>query len=96
MSQFLRDFLPTLRNLTFFFFKVEAKVTYLVAVIGGHVAALLPPIVRFMTKQNSIWSKALIMPLTIWDCVLSYKQKYCFSGNRLVLQRITFKTEFPK
>ena len=30
-------------------------------------------IVRFMTKQNSVWSKALKMPLTIWNCVLSYK-----------------------
>ena len=31
--------------------------------------ALLPPIVIFMTEQNSIWSKALIMPLSIWHCV---------------------------
>ena len=32
-----------------------------------------------MTKQNSIWSKALIMLLTIWNCVLSYKKKNYFS-----------------
>ena len=24
------------------------------------------------TKHNSIWSKALSMPLTIWNCVWSY------------------------
>ena len=53
-------------------FKVVAKLTYVVAIIGGHVTARLLPIIRFMTKQNSIWSKALIMPLTIWNCVLSY------------------------
>ena len=43
-------------------FKVVAKLTYLVAIIGGHVTAKLPAklpyIVKFMTKQNSIWSKA--------------------------------------
>ena len=44
-------------------FKVVAKLTYLVAIIGDHVTAQLLPIVRFTTKQNSIWSKALIMPL---------------------------------
>ena len=47
--------------------KVVATLRYLVA-----------NIVRFMTKQNSIWSKALIMPLTIWNCILSYKQKNYF------------------
>ena len=52
-------------------FKVVAKLTYLVAIIGGHVTALLPPIVRFMTEQNSVWSKTLIMPLTLWNFVLS-------------------------
>ena len=35
------------------------------------------------------------MPLTIWNCVLSYKKKNYFSENRLVLQEITFRTEFP-
>ena len=59
-------------------FKVVAKLTCLVAIIGCHVTAKLPHIVRFMTKQNSIWSKALIMPLTIWYCVLSYKKKNYF------------------
>ena len=59
----------------------------LVATIGGHTTAWLPPIIRFMTKQNSIWSKALIMPLTIWNCVLSYQwNNYC-SENQLVLPR---------
>ena len=52
--------------------------------------AQLLPIVRFMTKQNSIWSKALIMPLTIWNCV-------CLI-NRIIIpvffQEITFTTEF--
>ena len=35
------------------------------------------------------------MPLTIWHCVLPYKQKNHFSENRLVLPRITFITELP-
>ena len=38
--------------------KVVAKLTYLVANIDGHVTAQLPLIGRFMSKQNSIWSKA--------------------------------------
>ena len=75
-------------------FKVVAKLTYLVAIIGGHVTAKLPHIVRFMIKQNSIWSKALIMPLTTWNCVLSYKKKNYFSENWLVLPRNYFRTEF--
>ena len=36
---------------------VVAKLTYLVAIIGGHVTTQLPPIVRFKTKQNFIWVK---------------------------------------
>ena len=36
-------------------------------------------------QQNSIWLKALILPLTIRDCVLSYKEKNYFSKNWLVL-----------
>ena len=59
--------------------------------MGGTVIAQLPPIVRFMTKQNSIWSKALIMPLTIWNCVLSHKKKNYFSENWLVLPRNYFQ-----
>ena len=35
------------------------------------------------------------MPLTIWNCVLSYKQKIYFSANHLVLPEISFRTEFP-
>ena len=63
--------------------------------MGGHVIAQLPPIIRFMTKQNSIWSKALIMPLTIWNCVLSYKGKSFSVKICLFSQEITFITEFP-
>ena len=63
------------------------KLTYLVSIMGGHVAARLPPIIRFMIKQNSIWSKALIMSLTIWNCVSSYKGKSYFSENWLVFPR---------
>ena len=62
-------------------FKTVAKLTSMVAIFGGHVTAGLPPIVRFKTKQNYIWSKALIMPLTIGNCVLSYKHKIFFSEN---------------
>ena len=32
------------------------------------------------------------MPLTIWNCVLSYKQKSYFCENPLVLPRISVKT----
>ena len=32
--------------------KVVAKLTYLVAIIGGHNTARLPPIIRFMTKKK--------------------------------------------
>ena len=42
----------------------------IVAKSGGHITAHLPSvqvIVRFKTKQNPIWSKALTMPLTIWN-----------------------------
>ena len=39
-------------------FKVVAKLTSQVATIDGHITAQLPPIVRFMSKQNSKWSKA--------------------------------------
>ena len=62
-------------------FMVVVKLTYLVAIMGGHVTARSPVIIRSMTKQNSMWSMALIMPLTIWNCVLSYKEKSYFSEN---------------
>ena len=54
---------------------VAAKLTYTVAIIIDGVIALAPVVffVRFMTKHDSIWSKALMMPLTIWNCVLSYQ-----------------------
>ena len=77
-------------------FKVVAKLTYLVAITGGHETARLPPMVSFMTKQNSIWSKALIMPLTIWNCVLSYKHKNYFSENWLALPRNYFHNRIPR
>ena len=53
-------------------FKAVEKLTYLVAIIGGCVYSY-HPLSDLWTKQNSIWSKALIMPLTIWNCVLSCK-----------------------
>ena len=67
----------SVRNLTFsvgscyLVFKVIAKLTFLAASIGGHATVQLPAIIRFMTKQISIWPKALIIT---WNCVLSYKQ----------------------
>ena len=73
-------------------FKVGEKLTYLEAIIGGHVTARVQPIVRFMTKQESIWSKELIMPLTIWNCVLTYKHKIKFSEN---LPRNYFQIRIP-
>ena len=36
------------------------------------------------------------MPLTIWNCVLSYKQKNYFSKNLLVLPRNYFRNRIPK
>ena len=76
--------------------KVVVKLRYLVATIGGLVTAQLPSIARFMTKQNSIWSKALSMPLTIWNCALSYKQKNYFSENKLVLLRNYFHNRISR
>ena len=35
------------------------------------------------------------MPLTIWNCVSSYKQKKSFSQNRLLLPSHYFATELP-
>ena len=76
--------------------KVVAKQTYPVANIGGHVIAQLPSVVRFMTKHNSIWSKALVMPLTIWNCVLSYQEKKNFSENGRVLPENYFHNRIPR
>ena len=39
-------------------YKAVAKLTHLVANIGGRITTWLPSIVRSMTKQNSILSKA--------------------------------------
>ena len=77
-------------------FKVVAKPTYQVAIIGGHVTAELPAIARFMTKQNALWSKALVMPLTIWNYVLSYKKKNYFSENQFVLPRNYFQNRISR
>ena len=52
--------------------KIGSKLTFLAAKFGGHIIAHWPSIqvvVRFKTKQNPIWSKALTMPLTIWNYV---------------------------
>ena len=65
-------------------YKLVAKLIYLVAKPCCHISAHLPPmlaVVRLKTKHTSIWSKALIMPSTICNCVKSYKQKYCFKWN---------------
>ena len=35
------------------------------------------------------------MPLTIWNCVLSYKHKNYFGENQLAVSKITSITEFP-
>ena len=64
--------------------------------MGGHVTAQLPPIIRFMTKQNCVWSKALIMPLTVWNCVLSYKEKSYFSENQFVLPKNYCHNRIPE
>ena len=76
-------------------FKVVAKLTYMVAITGGHETARLPPLVSFTTKQNSKLSKALIMPLTI-------RIVFCHINTRIVSVKIglffqenTFTTEFP-
>ena len=66
--------------------EVGSKLTYLVATIGGHVTAHLPPapvVVKFKTKQNSIWSKALAMPLTI-------RNLFSFTSRRSSSVRIGF------
>ena len=50
--------------------KVGSKNNILVAKFGGHITAHLPPVhilVRFKTKQNSIWLK---MSLTIMELCL--------------------------
>ena len=35
------------------------------------------------------------MPLTIWNCVLPYKQNNCFSEKQLALPRNYFHHRFP-
>ena len=55
--------------------------------------AQLPSFVRFITKQNAIWSKALIMPLDIWHCVLSYQEN---TENGHVLPRNYSHNRIPR
>ena len=43
----------------FLVYKVVAKLSYLVANIGGHMTTLLPPIVRSMTKQTSKFGECI-------------------------------------
>ena len=49
-----------------------------------------------MTNHNSIRSKALIMPLTIWHCVLSYKQNNYISEKQLALPTNYFHNRFQE
>ena len=49
--------------------KGSGTIKYLVANTGGPVTGHF----QINVKQNSRWSKALIMPLTSWNFVLSYK-----------------------
>ena len=51
---------------------------------------------QIKTKHNSIWSKALIMPLTLWNCVLSYKHKIFFSENQLAVPKNFFHNRIPR
>ena len=76
--------------------KKKAKLTNPIANIGCRVIDQLPSFVRFMTKYNSIWSKALIMPLIMWNCVLSYQQKNNFSENGHVLLRNFTHNRIPR
>ena len=46
-------------------FKVVAKLTYLVAIIGGHVTARSPPIGIFMTKPQFHLVKGIISAFDI-------------------------------
>ena len=64
--------------------KLVEKLTYLVAKFGGRITAQLPAVqvvVRFKTTQNPIWSKALTMPLTIWDYVSLTSSRVIFKGK---------------
>ena len=81
-----------------FFFMVASTwvVAEPVANICDIVVVELPPFVRFLTKHNSIWSKALIIHLTIWNCVLSYQQKNTCSDNWHVFSRNYFHNRNPR
>ena len=51
--------------------------------------AQLLAIVRLMTKQNSIWSKAFLMPLTIWNCVCHINRTIISLKNVLLFLVLT-------
>ena len=70
--------------------KVVGKRTHLLAITGGHVTA----IVSFM-KKKSIWSKALIMSLPIWNLFCLIEKKNYISKNWLVLPRNYFHNILP-
>ena len=72
---------------------VVTKLTYRVAIIGCHVTAWLPAIVRFMTKQNS-------MVKGIDDAFDHYGLVFCLINRRIIsvkislfFQEINFITE---
>ena len=76
--------------------KGSRKNTFPVGNISGRGIVKLPSFVRFTTKHYSIWSKALIMPLNIWNSVLSYQQNNNISVKTgMFFKEITSKTEFP-
>ena len=64
---------------------------YLVANTGGPVTSHCQ--VNDITKFHM--DKSLIMPLTIWNCVLLYKQNNYFSEKQLALPRNFFHNRFP-
>ena len=47
---------------------------------------------------NRLWKTftLLIMPLTIWNCVLSYEQENYFSENWLVVSKDYFHNRSPR
>ena len=61
--------------------------------IDGHINSPVTTNVRFMTEHNSIWSEALIMPVTIWKCVLSFSRRTISVKIDLFSQEINFIEE---
>ena len=77
--------------------KDSNKLSCLLANIGGCMTAQLPPIVRSMTKQTFIWSKAFI--IFAFDqmelCFVLISRRIISVKIGLFFQEITFITEFP-